>query len=101
MQSPSIVISPGSRNAPLTIGFASNDTFECFSIADERSAAFYALAIRLGYNAQFMQGNITKRGGGWTPHGWVRINGYNYDTQMENRYGYNGYGPYNQLNYQY
>lgn len=69
----------------------------CYSYA----AAFYALAIRLGYNAQFMQGNITKRGGGWTPHGWVRINGYNYDTQMENRYGYNGYGPYNQLNYQY
>lgn len=40
-----IVISPGSRNAPLTIGFASNNTFECFSIADERSAAFFALGI--------------------------------------------------------
>lgn len=40
-----IVISPGSRNAPLTIGFASNDTFECLSIADERSAAFFALGI--------------------------------------------------------
>ena len=40
-----IVISPGSRNAPLTIGFASNDTFECFSIADERSAAFFALGM--------------------------------------------------------
>jgi 2-succinyl-5-enolpyruvyl-6-hydroxy-3-cyclohexene-1-carboxylate synthase len=40
-----IVISPGSRNAPLTIGFASNETFECFSIADERSAAFFALGI--------------------------------------------------------
>ena len=40
-----IVISPGSRNAPLTIGFASNDTFKCFSIADERSAAFFALGI--------------------------------------------------------
>lgn len=35
-----IVISPGSRNAPLTLGFVSNDTFECLSIADERSAAF-------------------------------------------------------------
>jgi 2-succinyl-5-enolpyruvyl-6-hydroxy-3-cyclohexene-1-carboxylate synthase len=40
-----IVISPGSRNAPLTIGFASNENFECFSIADERSAAFFALGI--------------------------------------------------------
>jgi 2-succinyl-5-enolpyruvyl-6-hydroxy-3-cyclohexene-1-carboxylate synthase len=40
-----IVISPGSRNAPLTIGFASNGIFECLSIADERSAAFFALGI--------------------------------------------------------
>lgn len=40
-----IVISPGSRNAPLTIGFASNSIFECLSIVDERSAAFFALGI--------------------------------------------------------
>ena len=40
-----IVISPGSRNAPLTIGFVSNPVFECLSIADERSAAFFALGI--------------------------------------------------------
>jgi 2-succinyl-5-enolpyruvyl-6-hydroxy-3-cyclohexene-1-carboxylate synthase len=40
-----IIISPGSRNAPLTIGFASNPTFQCYSIADERSAAFFALGI--------------------------------------------------------
>ncbi|KGO89019.1 2-succinyl-5-enolpyruvyl-6-hydroxy-3-cyclohexene-1-carboxylic-acid synthase [Flavobacterium suncheonense] len=40
-----IVISPGSRNAPLTIGFASNPAFNCFSIADERCAAFFALGI--------------------------------------------------------
>jgi 2-succinyl-5-enolpyruvyl-6-hydroxy-3-cyclohexene-1-carboxylate synthase len=40
-----IVISPGSRNAPLTIGFASNEKFECLSIVDERSAAFFALGI--------------------------------------------------------
>ena len=40
-----IVISPGSRNAPLTIGFASNPEFQCYSIADERSAAFFALGI--------------------------------------------------------
>ncbi|MDB3900943.1 2-succinyl-5-enolpyruvyl-6-hydroxy-3-cyclohexene-1-carboxylic-acid synthase [Flavobacteriaceae bacterium] len=40
-----IVISPGSRNAPLAIGFASNDKFNCFSIVDERSAGFFALGI--------------------------------------------------------
>ena len=40
-----IVISPGSRNAPLTIGFTANDFFECYSIIDERSAGFFALGI--------------------------------------------------------
>ncbi|MES2544343.1 MAG: 2-succinyl-5-enolpyruvyl-6-hydroxy-3-cyclohexene-1-carboxylic-acid synthase [Bacteroidota bacterium] len=40
-----IVISPGSRSAPLTIGFASNPEFKCYSIADERCAAFFALGI--------------------------------------------------------
>jgi 2-succinyl-5-enolpyruvyl-6-hydroxy-3-cyclohexene-1-carboxylate synthase len=40
-----IVISPGSRNAPLIIGFVNNPKFTCYSIADERSAAFFALGI--------------------------------------------------------
>lgn len=40
-----IVISPGSRNAPLTIGFVSQPYFTCYSIADERCAAFFALGI--------------------------------------------------------
>ncbi|WP_430468023.1 2-succinyl-5-enolpyruvyl-6-hydroxy-3-cyclohexene-1-carboxylate synthase [Winogradskyella ouciana] len=40
-----IVISPGSRNAPLTIGFTHDDFFECYSIVDERCAAFFALGI--------------------------------------------------------
>jgi 2-succinyl-5-enolpyruvyl-6-hydroxy-3-cyclohexene-1-carboxylate synthase len=40
-----IVISPGSRNAPLTIGFTSNPKFNCYSIADERCAGFFALGI--------------------------------------------------------
>lgn len=40
-----IVISPGSRNAPLTIGFTNHDFFECYSIVDERSAGFFALGI--------------------------------------------------------
>lgn len=40
-----IVISPGSRNAPLTIGFANNSDFKCYSLADERCAAFFALGM--------------------------------------------------------
>lgn len=40
-----IVISPGSRNAPLTIGFTNHHYFKCYSIVDERSAAFFALGI--------------------------------------------------------
>ena len=40
-----VVISPGSRNAPLTIGFASNKEFNCYSIVDERSAGFFALGM--------------------------------------------------------
>jgi 2-succinyl-5-enolpyruvyl-6-hydroxy-3-cyclohexene-1-carboxylate synthase len=40
-----IVISPGSRNAPLTIGFVNNPVFKCYSIADERCAAFFALGL--------------------------------------------------------
>lgn len=40
-----IVISPGSRNAPLTIGFVNNPNFTCYSVADERCAAFFALGI--------------------------------------------------------
>jgi 2-succinyl-5-enolpyruvyl-6-hydroxy-3-cyclohexene-1-carboxylate synthase len=40
-----IIISPGSRNAPLTIGFAQDPNFTCYSIADERCAGFFALGI--------------------------------------------------------
>ena len=40
-----VVISPGSRNAPLTIGFTNHPKFKTFSIVDERSAAFFALGI--------------------------------------------------------
>lgn len=40
-----IVLSPGSRNAPLTIGFTHHPFFKCYSIVDERCAAFFALGI--------------------------------------------------------
>jgi 2-succinyl-5-enolpyruvyl-6-hydroxy-3-cyclohexene-1-carboxylate synthase len=40
-----IVVSPGSRNAPLSISFSQSVDFECFVIPDERAAAFYALGM--------------------------------------------------------
>lgn len=40
-----VVISPGSRNAPLTIGFTQNPGFKCYSVVDERCAAFVALGM--------------------------------------------------------
>lgn len=41
------VISPGSRNAALTIAFARHPEIQCYSIPDERSAAFIALGMSL------------------------------------------------------
>jgi len=40
-----IVISPGSRNAPLTLSFTKNPFFKCFGIVDERCAGFFALGM--------------------------------------------------------
>ena len=40
-----VVISPGSRNAPLTIGFTYHDEITPYSIVDERCAAFFALGM--------------------------------------------------------
>ncbi|TMM28803.1 2-succinyl-5-enolpyruvyl-6-hydroxy-3-cyclohexene-1-carboxylic-acid synthase [Polaribacter aestuariivivens] len=40
-----VVISPGSRNAPLTIGFSNHPEIQTLSVVDERCAAFFALGI--------------------------------------------------------
>jgi 2-succinyl-5-enolpyruvyl-6-hydroxy-3-cyclohexene-1-carboxylate synthase len=40
-----VVISPGSRNAPLTIGFSNHPEIKTVSVVDERCAAFFALGI--------------------------------------------------------
>ena len=40
-----LVISPGSRNAPLTRAFAESTEINCSSVVDERSAAFVALGM--------------------------------------------------------
>lgn len=45
-----VVISPGSRNAPLIIGFSEDPYFNCMSIVDERCAAFFGMGM-----AQFLQ----------------------------------------------
>jgi hypothetical protein len=39
------------------------------------AAAFAQLARYLGYNAEYVEGKVPRRGGGYTGHGWVVING--------------------------
>lgn len=40
-----VVISPGSRSAPLVIAFNGQEGIECLQVIDERSAAFFALGM--------------------------------------------------------
>ncbi len=40
-----IIISPGSRNAPIAIHFSEMENMKCYSIIDERSAGFVALGM--------------------------------------------------------
>ncbi len=40
-----IVISPGSRNAPLILSFNKTPEIKCFTVVDERSAGFFALGM--------------------------------------------------------
>ncbi|MDX9881233.1 MAG: 2-succinyl-5-enolpyruvyl-6-hydroxy-3-cyclohexene-1-carboxylic-acid synthase [Prolixibacteraceae bacterium] len=42
-----IVISPGSRNAPMINTFAGRPEFNCRNVVDERSAAYFALGLAL------------------------------------------------------
>lgn len=42
-----VVISPGSRNAPLINTFDGLGEFTCYNVVDERSAAFFAMGIAL------------------------------------------------------
>ena len=42
-----VVISPGSRNAPLIFSFTGHGHIECLSITDERSAGYFALGLAL------------------------------------------------------
>ena len=40
-----VIISPGSRNAPLIISFNRHPNFICHSVVDERCAAFFAMGL--------------------------------------------------------
>ena len=40
-----VVLSPGSRNAPLLLGFSQDPFFSCVQVVDERSAGFIALGM--------------------------------------------------------
>jgi 2-succinyl-5-enolpyruvyl-6-hydroxy-3-cyclohexene-1-carboxylate synthase len=40
-----VVISPGSRNAPIIMAFVRHPHFQCWSVPDERSAGFIALGM--------------------------------------------------------
>ena len=40
-----VVIAPGSRSAPITVGLTTHSGFTTYSIVDERSAAFFALGL--------------------------------------------------------
>ncbi len=40
-----VVLSPGSRNAPLIHTFTQHSDFTCYTMVDERSAAFFALGL--------------------------------------------------------
>lgn len=42
-----VVVCPGSRNAPLAHNFASCPKMRCVSVTDERSAGFYAIGLAL------------------------------------------------------
>lgn len=42
-----IVISPGSRNAPMINTFTGRAEFTCYNVVDERSAAYFALGLAL------------------------------------------------------
>jgi len=40
-----VIISPGSRNAPLIVGFTNHPRIKTYSVVDERCAAFFGLGI--------------------------------------------------------
>ena len=68
-----------------------NRSGNCYCFA----AAFYQLALELGYDAEFVQGEVGMAAGGRGPHGWVEIhvNGSTYVCDPDAQYetGRNAY----------
>lgn len=62
------------------------------------AAAFYYLAKGLGYDAQFIQGQVGMAAGGYGPHGWVIINmdGASYICDPEAQHSIGKYNFYMQ-----
>ena len=44
------VISPGSRNMPLVVSLENDPDFTCYSVVDERSAAYFAIGVSKSVN---------------------------------------------------
>lgn len=57
------------------------------------AAVFYYCALGLGYDAEFIQGSVPLRSGGYGPHGWVIIHqgggSYICDPEFQYESGYN------------
>ena len=86
---PSLQSGYSSRSQWYAIKAFSEHRGNCYCYA----AAFYYLAKNLGYNAEYVEGRVTAAGGGYTPHGWVVINGaYICDPEAQDEIrGYNFY----------
>lgn len=88
---PSLPSGYSSRSQWYAIKAFSEHRGNCYCYA----AAFYYLAKYLGYNAQYVEGRVTAASGGYTPHGWVVINGA-YICDPEAQYEIGGYNFYMQ-----
>lgn len=88
---PSLPSGYSSRSQWYAVKAFSEHRGNCYCYA----AAFYYLAKYLGYNAQYVEGRVTAASGGYTPHGWVVINGA-YICDPEAQYEIGGYNFYMQ-----
>ena len=88
---PSLPSGYSSRSQWYAIKAFSEHRGNCYCYA----AAFYYLTKYLGYNAQYVEGRVTAASGGYTPHGWVVINGA-YICDPEAQYEIGGYNFYMQ-----
>ena len=65
-----VVLSPGSRNAPLLMAFSRTPDIQDYVVVDERTAAFMALGMMLPGMAA----------------GWLQVNRWHWFVHREQRY---------------